>query len=156
MVDQTMTEKYEGGPGLLARLMRLAHGLTLQNLAARTGISPSTLSRFENGSLAVSFEAVKTIFEALGGSLSVYISVYIPKQGQGDDKVSSANRVVNLDLLQKQKSSLLSLRRRQEKNLDLYTDLSGIIHLLDELGDDLQANGFAHLVARADASSPQQ
>jgi len=44
-----LPQAVEGAPGLGLRALRLKHGMTLVQLASRTGVSAATLSRFERG-----------------------------------------------------------------------------------------------------------
>lgn len=51
------------------RGMRLARGWTLDNLASRSGLSPSTLSRLETGHRRIALEQLVALARALGTSL---------------------------------------------------------------------------------------
>ena len=52
--------------GQRAKFLRIQKGLNLRQLAQETGVSASTLSRFENGNLNVAYSTVLAVFEALG------------------------------------------------------------------------------------------
>lgn len=55
------------------RAMRIAKGWTLDSLAARCHLSPSTLSRIETGHRRVALDALVPIARALGTSLDVLV-----------------------------------------------------------------------------------
>lgn len=60
-------ERYVGGT---IRDLRRAHGLTIADIAEKTGISRGMLSRIETGQTASSLEGLNRIARALGVSLS--------------------------------------------------------------------------------------
>lgn len=51
--------------GQQAKLLRTKKGLTLRDLARLTGVSASTLSRFERGNLDITYSTVLAVFEVL-------------------------------------------------------------------------------------------
>lgn len=64
-----------GGPayGVQARALRLRRGLTLEALAAQTGLSKGHLSRFERGEKALSIAALLRLSQALQTSVSTLL-----------------------------------------------------------------------------------
>ncbi|MVM35277.1 helix-turn-helix domain-containing protein [Spirosoma sp. HMF4905] len=57
--------------GQLIREARKAKGMTLKDLAEKTGVSESTFSRYEAGKQSVSFEQAHKIANVLGLNLKV-------------------------------------------------------------------------------------
>jgi transcriptional regulator with XRE-family HTH domain len=61
--------------GLAVRLLREAHGLTEQGLAAKAGCTFGTISRLENALAAPPWETLAQIAHALGVSLAELAAV---------------------------------------------------------------------------------
>lgn len=60
-----------GDPSLTLKRLRESKGLSLRDVAAKTGVSISLISRVENGHLGdTNFGAVKAICDALGITLN--------------------------------------------------------------------------------------
>ena len=53
------------------RALRKAEGLTMKELAERTGLSESAISRWENGNRVPSSDKLVTIIQALNGDVFV-------------------------------------------------------------------------------------
>jgi transcriptional regulator with XRE-family HTH domain len=62
----TTPMRAEETPGEYVRLLRKRRGLTLSELSATTGLAVSTLSKLENGHLALSYDKLMLLSEALG------------------------------------------------------------------------------------------
>jgi transcriptional regulator with XRE-family HTH domain len=54
------------GPGAAIRAMRKRSGLTLTELASRTGLAVSTLSKLEMGHVSASYDKLMLISKGLG------------------------------------------------------------------------------------------
>ena len=63
-----MTQKSQNSayPGRAIRAARLEQGLSLRDLAARTGLPFSTLSKLENGKMGMSYDKLVLLAQALG------------------------------------------------------------------------------------------
>ena len=57
------------------KLLRIAHGLTQNELAKKTGFTQTYISRIESGHRGPSFNALKRLIEALGVSVSEFRKV---------------------------------------------------------------------------------
>lgn len=55
-------------PGPALRAARIDQGLTLRDLAARTGLPYSTLSKLENGKMAMTYDKLVRLAQGLGVS----------------------------------------------------------------------------------------
>jgi transcriptional regulator with XRE-family HTH domain len=66
-----------GGPGAKLRALRIARALTMGQLAEKTGIPQSTLSKLENGKMSMTYEKLVR----LGAGLEVDIGLLIQKGG---------------------------------------------------------------------------
>lgn len=61
--------------GPVLRQLRLKHGLSLTELAERTGVSVSYLSRLEKGMSVPSFTLLSHLAEVLGTNISFFVSM---------------------------------------------------------------------------------
>lgn len=66
-----------GGPGAKLRALRIERSLTMGQLAEKTGIPQSTLSKLENGKMSMTYEKLVR----LGAGLQVDIGLLIQKDG---------------------------------------------------------------------------
>ena len=72
------------------RRLRTRHGLSLRDLAARTGFSPSFLSQVENGQASPSISSMERIAHALGVTLGEFFVAAAP--GRGGHVLRSSDR----------------------------------------------------------------
>jgi transcriptional regulator with XRE-family HTH domain len=61
--------------------IRRSHGLTIADVAARSGISRGMLSRIENAQTATSLDTLSRLAQALGVSLAALFRGYDTKDG---------------------------------------------------------------------------
>ncbi len=61
-------------PAIALRMVRTAQGLSLRDLAARTGIPFSTLSKLENGKMAMTYDKLVLVAQGLGVDLGVLVA----------------------------------------------------------------------------------
>ncbi|WP_116091617.1 helix-turn-helix domain-containing protein [Sphingomonas crusticola] len=61
-------------PGLTLRAARVEQGLTLRALAARIGLPFSTLSKLENGKMAVTYDKLVRLAQGLGVDIGTLLS----------------------------------------------------------------------------------
>jgi DNA-binding XRE family transcriptional regulator len=76
VADEFTSVQLRGAIGLL-RAVRKAQGITLDELAGRTGIAKPTLSRLENTEGNLTINTLQRIAEALGHAVQVSV---VPKQ----------------------------------------------------------------------------
>lgn len=79
-------------PGLALRAVRIDQGLTLRALAARIGLPFSTLSKLENGKMAMTYDKLVRLAQGLGVDLGALVSAPpvadLPPPGIGRRSVS--------------------------------------------------------------------
>ncbi|WP_420138144.1 helix-turn-helix domain-containing protein [Sphingomonas sp.] len=82
-------------PGLALRTARIEQGLTLRALAARTGLPFSTLSKLENGKMAMTYDKLVRLAQGLGVDIGVLVSstpaVEAPPPGIGRRSILRAD-----------------------------------------------------------------
>ena len=91
-----MTQTSEGVDGLVRqrlRALRLAQGLSLGDLAARAHLSPSTLSRIENGQRRLALDQLVALARALDTGLDELVET------QAEEVVSNATIEHGMDAL---------------------------------------------------------
>lgn len=91
------------------RALRLAQGLTLEDLAARTHLSPSTLSRIESGGRRLALDQLVDLSRALDTSLDELVAV------QDEQVVSNPVKDHGMDALRwqmRRSPDTVILRRR--------------------------------------------
>ncbi len=81
MINALITDR-KFSPGETIRELRREQGLTLRELADRSGVSDSGVSRWENGERVPNVDAFVRIIEALDAEV-----VIIRKKGRGADRV---------------------------------------------------------------------
>jgi transcriptional regulator with XRE-family HTH domain len=82
-------------PGLALRAARIDQGLTLRALAARIGLPFSTLSKLENGKMAMTYDKLVRLAQGLGVDIGVLVSsaptVEAPPPGIGRRSILRAD-----------------------------------------------------------------
>ncbi len=82
-------------PGLMLRAARIEQGLTLRALAARIGLPFSTLSKLENGKMAMTYDKLVRLAQGLGVDIGTLVSsspaVETPPPGIGRRSVLRAD-----------------------------------------------------------------
>ena len=65
--------RVQANPGAALRALRAQRGLTLADVSTLSGMNVSTLSKIENGKVAMTFEKLLRISEGLGVDMSEFI-----------------------------------------------------------------------------------
>jgi len=115
------------------RVLRTSKGLTLRDMLGRTGLSPSTLSKIENGRLSVTFDKLVLLARALEVDVSQLLSSAdhhapngrrsITRNGEGEIYSSPqyTYRMLCADLAKKKIIPLLA--RVEQRELDAFDHL---------------------------------
>src|SRR5678810_971779 len=74
MAAEEPSESLVPGPSRAIRQARLAQGLSLRALSARAGLPYSTLSKLENGKMALTYDKLIRLAQALNVDLKDIIS----------------------------------------------------------------------------------
>ena len=74
MATEEVSEPPVPGPSRAIRQARLAQGLSLRALSARAGLPYSTLSKLENGKMALTYDKLIRLAQALNVDLKDIIS----------------------------------------------------------------------------------
>ncbi len=75
-----MPDPDAGGAGAAVRRTRLARGLSLRAVAARTGVSPATLSAVENGRTGLTVTRLHTLAAVLGVPAAQLLGTGVPPE----------------------------------------------------------------------------
>ena len=78
--------------GQQIRTLRIARGLSQEELAARSGLHVQTLSRIERGTTKTSFEHAVAIATGLEVSAATFCAPFMPKASQGNDALMARLR----------------------------------------------------------------
>lgn len=91
-------------PGHALRTARIEQGLSLRALAARSGLPYSTLSKLENGKMAMTYDKLLALAQGLNVDLGSLVSAPAdkPAAAVGRRSVARANRAPDSDLLPEQ------------------------------------------------------
>ncbi|MDR1889533.1 MAG: XRE family transcriptional regulator [Zoogloeaceae bacterium] len=81
MPEQSTANSLERYLGTTIKDIRLSHGLTIADVATRSGISRGMLSRIENAQTASSLDTLSRLAQALGVSLAALFRGYDTKDG---------------------------------------------------------------------------
>ncbi|GHT92250.1 XRE family transcriptional regulator [Betaproteobacteria bacterium] len=81
MPEHATANSLERYLGATIKDIRLSHGLTIADIAARSGISRGMLSRIENAQTASSLDTLSRLAQALGVSLAALFRGYDTKDG---------------------------------------------------------------------------
>ena len=83
MKTKKRKKAHQGNPGLAIRAARIQLGLTLRALAARIGMPFSTLSKLENGKMALTYDKLVALAQGLGVDLGDLVSGTAAAVGTG-------------------------------------------------------------------------